>query len=369
MSESATRRADGRSKGKRRRGDRVGSSRPAAAARPSGSGRPPGGRTLLHLRVARVDPDSLNLRAEPSTSAAVVGQLAEGTLLLPLGPADEHGGLVWVRVQAPGDLEGWAAGRFLDIAAAPSDATDEDADDAPDAEPARRTATAEVTGVRYRVNTDGIRLRAAPSTAAEILTELRSGTVLEDDGAEPVDASGHTWRRVRHDGQVGWVASQFLSPATEGRLRFDPNTPTELQRQDWTCSIRSTMWVLKSLGVDVSPEEAQDAMSPQYVRSDVGLLDASGAGIVAVLRDHWGIEAFNRAPVSFDEIAEWAGRYPIALGGRNWNHWTAVRGINGSGDLVLANPGGTGPRFGQQTLNRQQFADLGWFSAVVVPVD
>jgi hypothetical protein len=129
------------------------------------------------------------------------------------------------------------------------------------------------------------------------------------------------------------------------------------------------MWVLKSLGVEVTPEQAQDAMSPQYVRSDVGLLDASGAGIVAVLRDRWGVDAFNRAPVAFDEVAEWAGRYPIALGGRNWYHWTAVRGVNGAGELVLANPGGTGPRFGQQTLNRQQFEDLGWFSAVVVPID
>ena len=28
-----------------------------------------------------------------------------------------------------------------------------------------------------------------------------------------------------------------------------------------------------------------------------------------------------------------------------------------------------GPRYGQQTLDRQQFADLGWFSAVVIPLD
>jgi hypothetical protein len=37
--------------------------------------------------------------------------------------------------------------------------------------------------------------------------------------------------------------------------------------------------------------------------------------------------------------------------------------------LEMPKLGGTSPRFGQQTLSRQQFADLGWFSAVVIPVE
>lgn len=344
---------------------------PSAASRPSGSGRPGQGGTTLHFRVARVSPDPLNLRAEPSTSAAVVARLAEGTLVEPLGPAADADGLVWVQVQAANGTEGWAAGKFLDIAAAKPDLDDAPPPSAPERvapAPSPQPEAAGSTGA-FRVNTDGIRLRAEPSTSAEILAELRSGALVDADDSATVSGSGFEWRHVNVGGKVGWVASQFLSPVTSGQLHFDPNTPTELQRQDWTCSIRSTMWVLKSLGVAVTPEEAQDAMSPQYVRSDVGLLDASGAGIVAVLQDRWGITAFNRAPVSFDDVAGWAGRYPIALGGRNWNHWTAVRGLDGDGRLVLANPGGTGPRFGQQTLNRQQFEDLGWFSAVVVPVD
>lgn len=239
--------------------------------------------TVLALRVARVSPDPLNLRAEPGTGAAVVGRLAEGTLLRPLGQATAVGGLVWVQVQTAEGTEGWAAGRYLDLAAAPE----------------------------------------APSQPE-------------------------------------------TPPDSEGRRPFDPTTPTELQRQDWTCAIRATMWVLKSLGVAVTPEEAQDAMAPQYVRSDVGLLDATGAGIVMVLRERWGVKAFNRSPVTFDAVAGWAGRAPVAMGGRAWNHWTAVRGYDAAADvLVLANPGGTGPRYGQQTLNRQQFEALGWFSAVV----
>jgi hypothetical protein len=42
---------------------------------------------VLHLQVARVAPDALNLRAEPSLTAPAVTQFPEGTLLRPLGPA------------------------------------------------------------------------------------------------------------------------------------------------------------------------------------------------------------------------------------------------------------------------------------------
>jgi hypothetical protein len=224
---------------------------------------------------------------------------------------------------------------------------------------------------QLRVTANAVRLRAEPSTSAEILTELDAGTIV-------TPTSPYDWRLVRVGGEEGWIAATFLEstdavpapppPPPPSRFPFDANTPTELQVQDWTCSIRSTMWMLKSIGIPVTSAEAQDAMSPRYCNSAVGLLDATGAGVVEVLRDCWSVAAFNRAPVSFDEVAGWAGTRPVMIGGRNWGHWTAVRGFDGE-RLVLANPGGTGPRFGQQTLNRQQFEDLGWFSAVVIPIE
>jgi uncharacterized protein YraI len=343
---------------------------------------------VLRFRVARVSPERLNLRAEPGRSAAVVDQLAEGAIVEPLGPAQDADGLTWLQVRADGGTEGWAATTFLDVAAVPVDSpappSPPDPDVATNEQPAESASTPEpgadvegvpgqpvAPGARYRVNADSVRLRERPGTGDDvpILTVLRSGTLVDDKSGDTVSADGMTWRQVSLDGQTGWVATQFLTPITGGHYSFDATTPTELQVQDWTCSIRSVMWCLKSIGVAVTPAEAQDHMWPRYVSSDLGLLDASGAGIVEILRDAWGVTAFNRAPVSFDEVAGWAGRYPIALGGRNWGHRSAVRGVNEAGDLVTANPGGTGPRFGQQTLNRQQFADLGWFSAVVIPVE
>jgi len=155
------------------------------------------------------------------------------------------------------------------------------------------------------------------------------------------------------------------------KLQFDPSTPDEKQRQDWTCAIRSTMWLLKSIGIDVTPDEAQDAMSPRYVTPDLGLLNADGSGIVAVLRDRWGVEAENQATVTFDEVAAWAGKRPVAIGGRNWGgpgkgHWSAVRGFDGT-RLLLANPA-NGSVYGDTSLTREQWAWRGPWSAVNVPL-
>lgn len=328
----------------------------------------------LHFRVARAE--RLNLRAAPSLSAAVVEALAEGTVVAPLGPAREAEEVLWLAVRAPSGAEGWASARYLDVTAAvPTGPSAAQLGTVPGPAPDAGGQPGGQAGVvtRYRVTDDGVRLRAQPGTDATILTELRAGAIVEADGADTVRAGEHSWRRVSVDGRTGWVADQFLRPvggAVAGRrLRFDPDTPTELQVQDWTCSIRATMWMLKSIGIAVTPDEAQDRMHPRYVSRELGLLDATGAGIVACLRESWGVEAFNRAPASFDEVASYAGRCPMAIGGRAWGHWTAVRGVNAAGDLVLANPGGTGPRYGQQTLNRRQFEELGWFSAVIMPVD
>jgi len=350
------------------------------------------GETVLGFRVARVEPDQLNVRAGPSRAAAVIDRLAEGTLVEPLGPAQVADDLTWLLARGPGGTEGWAATSFLDPVAMPrrqSPPTPLPAEPAQPAQPAEPAKPPKPAKATYRVNTDGVRLRERPETGPDvpILAVLDGGTLVierddhtgqDQDGERTVTADGYTWRHVRVAGQgkkrVGWIAAPFISPVTDKRFQFDPSTPTELQSQDWTCSIRSAMWLLKSVGIAVTPAEAQDRMSPAYVNSDVGLLDASGAGIVEVLRDGWGVTAFNRAPVSFDEVANWAGHCPVAIGGRNWGHWSAVRGSAGDGTsdgtlLVMANPAGTGALYGQQTLNRQQFEDLGWFSAVVIPVE
>lgn len=235
------------------------------------------------------------------------------------------------------------------------------------------THAPEVPKTPQIITDDHVRLRSGPGTDSAVLATLEAG-------AEAVPLTDHAWRQVNVNGLAGWIASDYLTMQSESietqsgsnRFQFDPNTPTYYQRQDWTCSIGSVIWMLRSIGIDVTPDEAQDAMSPRYVNSDVGLLDASGAGIVAVLRDRWGVKATAYPSLTFDQALELAGRVPLAIGGRNWGgpglgHWSAVRARNETG-LALANPA-KGTTFGQTTLTRADWQRMGPFSGVAVDLE
>jgi SH3-like domain-containing protein len=65
---------------------------------------------------------------------------------------------------------------------------------------------------RFRVTTDGLRLRSDPSTTASVLIpDLGNGsTVTAVDGQTPA-ANGVTWRHVRTaNGTAGWASAEFL---------------------------------------------------------------------------------------------------------------------------------------------------------------
>ena len=79
----------------------------------------------------------------------------------------------------------------------------------------------EVTGV-----TGGLRLRAAPSTAADILTKYASGTVLDNLGCQR--AGNRVWCDVQKfgGGPRGYVAADYLKPAAapDGSVPMGPET-------------------------------------------------------------------------------------------------------------------------------------------------
>ena len=91
-----------------------------------------------------------------------------------------------------------------------------------------------------------------------------------------------------------------------------------------------------------------------------------------LFRDRWGLQAQNQLRASFGEVAARAGRQPLAIGGHNWwsgiGHWVNVSGFE-NGELVLANPGGNGPHFGQRRLDEAAFNQRGPFSMVWIDVD
>lgn len=90
------------------------------------------------VRVIGADGGSVNMRAEPSTGAAVVTQVAEGTTLDVVGQNRDGDGRTWRNVRNGAD-SGWIAATFLEtIAAAPTAAPSP----TPAAGPSRTTTTA-----------------------------------------------------------------------------------------------------------------------------------------------------------------------------------------------------------------------------------
>ncbi|MCC7371288.1 MAG: SH3 domain-containing protein [Chloroflexi bacterium] len=65
------------------------------------------------LRVANTEGAGARLRAEPSRSAPVLKTVPEGASVIPTGPAERHGDLLWRPVRLDDGLEGWIAMDFL----------------------------------------------------------------------------------------------------------------------------------------------------------------------------------------------------------------------------------------------------------------
>lgn len=167
-------------------------------------------------------------------------------------------------------------------------------------------------------------------------------------------------------------ASKEQSMPTQ--LAYNPTQSPERQIADWVCSIRSTAWVLKSLGLPVDIGALQDEMSPTYVTPALGLLDRRGYGIAEVLKAHlpadWQDRVHVFETITWDELRSIAGSGPIALGLHGAYHWIDVARVRDDGDLDAANPAPGYPISAPigDVLSRPEFDRFGPASAVWVQV-
>lgn len=155
-------------------------------------------------------------------------------------------------------------------------------------------------------------------------------------------------------------------------LTYNPSQPPERQIQSWVCSIRSTAWALKALGLPVDIGALQDEMSPKYVTPELGLLDGRGYGVAEVLKAHlpadWAdrVHVFER--ISWAELRSLAGKGPIALGLHGAYHWLNVADLRADGDLDAPNPAPKYPNDAPigDVLTQAEFERYGPASAVWV---
>ena len=140
------------------------------------------------------------------------------------------------------------------------------------------------------------------------------------------------------------------------------------QDYPWDCSACSTAWAMRTIGYAVTEQDVIAGLGPERISPALGLLDASGAGLVSYLAEQ-GIGAENNPDASWQELQDAAGFQPMVLGGRAFCHWVAVR--MGSvaisrpdlGALALMNPS-PGYQGVDQQLTEDDYWRLGSWSAV-----
>jgi hypothetical protein len=149
---------------------------------------------------------------------------------------------------------------------------------------------------------------------------------------------------------------------------WDYRWPVELQDVPWDCAAASLTWCLNAAGHSWTEAEVVTGLGPTRISPALGLLDASGAGIVDWLGTI-GITAENNPACTWADILGGAGHQPMLMGGRDWCHWTGVRlsswtvGLQPAETVILANPA-PGWMGVDQWMDAYQFEDLGTFSAV-----
>ena len=73
-----------------------------------------------------------------------------------------------------------------------------------------------------RVTASALNVRAAASSEAAVVTQVKKGTALD------VLSSGESWTKVRlGDGEVGWVASRFVSGGETARKKRSGSCPPD----------------------------------------------------------------------------------------------------------------------------------------------
>ncbi|WP_350019470.1 SH3 domain-containing protein [Priestia flexa] len=139
---------------------------------------------------ATVNATSLNVRALPSTSGAIVGKLYKGNTINVL--TEQQG---WAKIQLNGK-DAWISSEYIE-------------------KKTSSTSPTNVVSKQATVNASSLNVRSAASTSASIVTNLPRNakvTVIKENGE---------WAQIKtSDGKTGWVAKQYLqigatTPSTE----------------------------------------------------------------------------------------------------------------------------------------------------------
>ena len=186
------------------------------------------------------EPAGVNLRAGPGTHYHSLMLLPNGAELTIAGAKVNTN---WLPVTYQGQM-GFVFEEYIEMrsgtAAAPAQPGP-----APPSSPAPAAQSEQM-----RVNSpEGLNLRAGPGTEHRVLTLLAHNTLLTISGRS---ADGR-WAQIVHNGQGGWVDSQYLVDADAPTTTADPGSAAGSARYIWPVAGRSitTYFGPSHLGIDV----------------------------------------------------------------------------------------------------------------------
>lgn len=145
---------------------------------------------------------------------------------------------------------------------------------------------------------------------------------------------------------------------------YNPATDMPRQQASWSCSACALAWLERALGLDPNCYEQcgiDQIGYPNNINATYGLMDGSGAQLQRVLSEHG--QNSSQGWLSFDTAYAYYSQTPGCMSGGAWYHWVGVRGVDGAGNLWIANsaPGYQGV---WDILSRADFNRLGPFSCV-----
>ena len=153
----------------------------------------PGGQTAT---ITNSGGDSIRLRATPSKSGDITGNLGEGAIVLITDGPKSADGASWYQVQYSGQ-SGWVMADYLS---------------------ARKLA--DYAAVTF-TDGQGIRLRDNTDTSAKIVGMVPEGAIVQIVEGPRLNGDGTPWYHINHAGHHGYVMGTYLVPTNA------PSDPTK----------------------------------------------------------------------------------------------------------------------------------------------
>lgn len=157
-------------------------------------------------KVITVTGTTVNLRANTSTTAAVIGQTVKGDTYTVLAEKTVDGD-TWYQVQTKSGAKAWIAGWLTQAGTGTISAGTGNSN-------SNTTVTEDysMVGKKIVVNASGVNLRKEPGTGSAVAAVATKGTEYTILTLKTVD--GDVWYQVQHNGSKVWIASWLTTLAT-----------------------------------------------------------------------------------------------------------------------------------------------------------